>query len=95
MKPFTLDYFIKFFESMDDDMYCFTYQKDSSLVAQADAWEWLSNDEQEVLYSIIKPYGMLVLVNNGVGEYVNLGATIKDRVVNFLKHIVKMRTYVA
>lgn len=52
-----------------------------------DAWEWCDKAEQEELYRIVKPYGILLCVNDGEDEYAWYGATPKDRILGFLEYI--------
>ena len=56
-----------------------------------DAWEWLEPDEAWALYTYIRPYGLLVSVNDGTDEYAYLGTTFKSRIINFLKLVLKCR----
>lgn len=86
MKVYSIEYFIKLFEEIHEEYFSL-----SSDVNPSDAWEWLEDDEQECLYTMIEPYGLLLAANDGIKDYVAFGNTPKDRVVAFLKYV-KRRT---
>jgi hypothetical protein len=54
----------------------------------ADIWVWLEGDEEaSELHKAVKPYGILLWANDGVGNYKKFGDNPKDRIINFLKAI--------
>jgi hypothetical protein len=86
---FSLDYFITYFKDIPEEQLCLVKDtnKGSSHLAMGDAWEWLDDEEQDALYTIIRPYGLLVHVNDGFGEFIHMGTTPKQRVIAFLQQI--------
>lgn len=85
---YTIDYFIEKFSAMTTD-----YFSMSTAANPTDAWEWMeSAEEAEALHGLIKPFGILLQVNDGEGEWAVYGDTIKLRIVNFLKYVKKSRT---
>ena len=87
MKSYSIDYFIKFFEELDPLMMCMSAHSTTGNPPQCDAWDWLDPTEQDALYDIIKDFGFLIHVNDGVGAYRNLGEDPHSRIVAFLKYI--------
>lgn len=82
LKSYTLDYFINHFSTMGtEDIGLST---DDS---PCDAWEWLNAQEAMILYTYIKPFGILLQVNDGADEWASFGETPKDRIVTFLKWV--------
>ncbi len=77
-----IDYFIRFFEYIEKDMIGMSTDKPSS-----DAWEWLREDEADDLYDIIKPFGLLIEVNDGMNNWEEIGKTPQERVCNFLQWV--------
>jgi hypothetical protein len=84
-KTYSIDYFIELFTEVDDDMLCLV--KDSHVASSYDGWDLLLPEEQDSLYQLIRPYGIFVHVNDGVGQYANLGKTIKQRILTFLLYV--------
>ena len=81
-EEYTLDYFISMFSMMDASWFSLSTEPE-----QLDAYNWLSEEEQEALYKIVKPWGILTDVNDGIDGYDLYGETIKERILNFLNHI--------
>lgn len=86
-KFYPLQYFITKFQGMGEEY--FSAHSDPN---PTDAWEWLSPEEQEALYEYIKPYGLLIFVNDGAYEYANMGVTFKERIIFFLNYILRARS---
>jgi hypothetical protein len=82
MVEYSLDYFILKYESLDASWFCLSTEKDNM-----DAYEWLTDVEAEALFCMVKPWGILTDVNDGIDGYDFFGDTIKGRIINFLKHI--------
>jgi len=82
---FTIDFFIQKFNNVPDE-YCGLSKDDK------DFWEWLTEYEAEALYTLIEPFGLLVQVNDGVGQWASLGETPKQRVIQFLLFVKRQRT---
>jgi len=84
-KKYTIDYFIREFAFLHDE-----YLKHSSDPDQLDIWEWIATrEEEDALYEIIEPYGVLLAANDGIGGYKLLGHTPKQRVLRFLTYVKK------
>jgi hypothetical protein len=82
---YSLDYFIEFYRNLDPEEFC--NRVESNTNGRMDAWDFLLPDEQDQLYAFIRPYGLLIHVNDGIGGYESLGKTHKERVLNFLLHV--------
>lgn len=48
-------------------------------------WELFDDEDQDLLYRIVKPHGILLSANDGVDGYELFGDTPKERVLMFLK----------
>lgn len=96
MAKHSVEYFIEYFKQVEEEQMVLTAQTNvTSSVPMGDAWEWLTDDEQDSLYEIIMPYGMLIHVNDGVGMWRNVGDTPKKRVLAFLEFIRKAKEHIA
>ncbi len=84
MRQFILEDFISRFEDIPEEQ--FTLSTD---LKPLDAYEWLTEKEQEALYRIVRPWGYLTDINDGVEPYSVYGDTIKERILNFLYYIKK------
>ena len=85
---FTLEYFIKKFADLPEDYMGLTTE-------DTDAWMWCSTEEADALAKIVKPFGLLIDVNDGIDSGKGYGDTPKQRVLRFLNHIadVKVQFY--
>lgn len=81
---YTLDYFLKKFEEIPEE-YIGTSEQGT------DAFEWCGLDEGNELFKIVKPWCILSDVCDGTPQYINMGATPKQRLINMLLHIKKYR----
>lgn len=79
-----LEYFIEKFENIEEEQFTL-----SAVPRPLDAYEWLTEKEQDTLYRIVKPWGILTEVNDGIEPYSIYGETIKERIINFLYYIKK------
>ncbi len=79
---YNIDYFIMSFEEIKPEFWTLSTEENPH-----DAWEWLSEPEADALLDIIKPFGILLQVNDGDGEWAQYGNNPKDRVVKFLKWV--------
>ncbi len=85
---YTLDYFIQKFEEIPS-----SYIGLSTDALATDAWEWCAADEAEVLFKLIRPYGQLIAVNDGLDDCIYYGADPHSRVLNFLKVVKQKRSF--
>lgn len=82
---YNIEYFIKIFSDVPD-----SYWSLSSVMDPTDAWEWLVDiREQEALYDIVQPWGLLLAANDGLGRFATMGNSPKERVLAFLNYIKK------
>jgi hypothetical protein len=86
---FDIDYFIDHFQIISEDQLLCSDEVD---VTPSDAWEWLTEDEADYLYALIRPFGILLHVNDGVGEWQHYGNSPKERVIRFLNFIKYSKT---
>ncbi len=79
---YDIDYFISHFEEIAEGYWTLSIEDNPH-----DAWEWLSEPEADELLHIIKPFGILLQVNDGDGEWLQYGSHPKERVLKFLKWV--------
>ena len=97
MSKYSADYFIKLIdEGVEEENMVLTAQMNPiGNPPTGDVWEWLDDDEQDALYELILPYGMMIHVNDGVGMWRNVAPTPKQRVLAFLNFIKKSKQHIA
>ena len=84
-KVYTIEHFIWLFNSLPDDYISVSTNTDDDSM---DAWEWIATRvEEDALYDIVEPYGILLAANDGMGGYALLGNTPKQRILKFLTMI--------
>lgn len=88
MNEFDIDYFIDFFSSIEAKY--FTLSSDA---AGLDAYGWLSNEEQDALFNLVKPWGLLTDANDGKDDYTLFGNSIKERILGFLVFVKDKKSF--
>lgn len=83
-----LDFFIQKFASIPSEYLGLSTDPDPT-----DAWEWCSEEEQRALHKIIRPFGIMLLVNDGDEDYIGWGATPHARVTYFLNHVKETKMF--
>jgi hypothetical protein len=77
------DYWIKKISSIPDNWFSLTTDE-----YPTDIWTWIDNEEEAAaLYKAVKPFGLLIWANDGIGNYAKFGSHPKERILNFLRAI--------